>query len=231
MKNLIASFGLALCATALFATSNAFAAGESNCQIIYGGGQVCAKSVKFTLNKLVQSAGKGGAFVENLNINDSKFSAGQTINFKIVVTNTGSTTITNLSVVDSFPQFIGFVSGAGNFDANSKKLSFTIDSLNPGQSREFIVTGKVVNEELLPSSASTTCVINTVRAIDNSGATADDSAQACIQKNVISTTSSPEVFQKVPVKQVPATGPELYSLIALIPTGLAGVMLRRKSSR
>lgn len=230
MKKLITSFALALMATALFATSSAFA-GESNCQIIYGGGQVCTQSVKFTINKLVQSTGKGGAFVENLTINDSKFSAGQTINFKIVVTNTGSTTITNLSVVDSFPQFIGFVSGAGNFDSNSKKLSFTVDSLTPGQSREFIVTGKVVNEELLPSNASTTCVVNTVRATDNSGATADDSAQACIQKNVISTIPAPEVFQKVPVKQVPATGPELYSLIALIPTGLAGVMLRRKSSR
>lgn len=230
MKKLITSFGLALCATAVFATSNAFAAGESNCQTVYGGGQTCTSSVKFTLNKLVQNPGKGGSFVDNLTVNDVKYTAGKTVNFKIVVTNTGSSTLTNVSVVDTFPQYINFATGAGNYDANSKKLAFTISSLAAGKSQEFILTGKVVDENQLPTTAGITCVTNTARAVDATGAAADDSSQVCIQKNVFG-APAPEVFQKVAVNQVPATGPELFSLIALIPTGLAGIMLRRKSSR
>ena len=230
MKKTITSFALALMATAVLATSSAFAAGESNCQIIYGGGQVCSQSVKFTINKLVQNPGKGGEYVDNLTANDNKYTAGKTVSFKIIVTNTGSTTLTNLSVVDTFPQHINFSAGAGSYDAGNKKLSFTVPSLAAGKSQEFVISGKVVDEGNLPSNAGITCVTNTVRAVDNSGATAEDASQVCIQKNVFG-TPAPEVFQKVPVKQVPATGPELYSLIALIPTGLAGVMLRRKSSR
>jgi len=229
MKNLITSFAFAVTALALFATSSAFA-GESNCQTVYGGGQTCTSSVKFTINKLVQNPGKGGEYVDNLTVNDNKYTAGKTVSFKIIVTNTGSSTLTNLSVVDTFPQYINFAAGAGSYDTGNKKLSFIIPSLGAGKSQEFVISGKVVDEGNLPSNAGITCVTNTARAVDNSGAAAEDASQVCIQKNVFG-APTPEVFQKVPVKQVPATGPELYSLIALIPTGLAGVMLRRKSSR
>ena len=71
----------------LFAsTGSALAAGsESNCQVIYGGGEVCETKVKFTINKLVQNPGKGGNYVENLNINDPRLKPGQNVNFKIVI--------------------------------------------------------------------------------------------------------------------------------------------------
>lgn len=231
MNKLITSFALAAMAMAVFSTSNAYAAGESNCQVVYGGGQTCTTGVKFTINKLVQTPGKGGgAYVDNLTVNDAKYTAGGTVSFKIVVTNTGSTTLNNVTVVDTFPQFLTFAAGAGTYDSGSRKLTFTIPSLVAGASREFIVTAKVVDEGSLPSTAGITCVSNSAHAVDSSGAAADDMSQVCIQKNVFS-TPTPEVFQKVPVNQIPATGPELYSLIALIPTGIAGIMLRKKSSK
>lgn len=230
MNKLIISFAFAVLAGVLF-TSQIFASGESNCQTIYGGGQTCNSGVKFTLNKLVQVPGKGGGnYVDNLTVSDAKYTAGQTVNFKIVVTNTGTTTLNNVAVVDTFPQFINFTAGAGNYNSGNKQLAFTIPSLATGASQEFIVSGKVVDEGQLPTTAGITCVTNTAHAGDTSGSVADDMSQVCIQKNVFG-APTPEVFQKVPVNQIPATGPELYSLIGLIPTGIAGIMLRKKSNR
>ena len=54
-------FSLLLGATLAFSVVQTVnAAGQSNCQIIYGGGEVCEEQVKFTINKLVQKPGKGG---------------------------------------------------------------------------------------------------------------------------------------------------------------------------
>lgn len=225
MKTIITSIALAVLATTLF-VSQSMASGESNCQIIYGGGQVCNTSVKFTINKLVQTPGKD--YVDNLTVNDPRYSAGQIVNFKIVITNTGSTELKNLSVVDTFPQHVNFSTGEGNYDSNSRKLSFTIGSLPVGQSREFIITSKVDDEGKLPTNSGVNCLVNTARAVDASGAAAEDSSQVCIQKNFVTAVPTPEVFQKVPVKNIPNTGPEMLPLIGLIPTAIAGFMLRRK---
>ena len=37
------------------------------------------------------------------------------------------------------------------------------------------------------------------------------------------------IYEKVPVKDIPKTGPELLTLLALAPVGLAGFYLRKKS--
>ncbi|OIP57802.1 MAG: hypothetical protein COX79_03730 [Candidatus Levybacteria bacterium CG_4_10_14_0_2_um_filter_36_16] len=220
---------IALC----LSVSSTFAAGnESNCQIVYGGGEVCNPSVKFTLNKTVQTPGKGGGdFVDNLTINDSRFVAGQNISFKINITNTGNSTVNNIRVVDTFPQFLSFVAGAGSFDSNNKTLSFTIDKLDAGKGQDVIITAKVVNDSDLPTNSGITCVTNVAKATDSTGNTAEDSSQVCIQRNVTVVTPTPQIFEKVTTKQIPATGPEMLPLIGLIPAGLTGFYLRRKSNQ
>src|SRR5688500_19184342 len=117
-------FGL-IFATILFfsVASTAVASGVSSCQPIYGGGETCEEKVKFTINKLVKSPAKDGAFVENLTINDPRYPAGSNISFKITVTNSGNKDITNLNVVDQFPQFLTFVSGARSEEHTSELQS------------------------------------------------------------------------------------------------------------
>lgn len=200
--------------------SRAFA---QSCEGLYGGGEVCVTTTTFSIQKFVQTPGKaGGDYVTNLSINDPKYSPSQTVSFKLVVKNTSSNTISSLTVKDTFPQFISFVSGPGSFDSNSKTLTFTINNLGANQSQEFFVTGKIAEANLLPSDQGIVCVINQASATDPNGDTNSTSSQFCIQKQVLGAA------QPVLVT-TPATGPEMLPLALLLPGGLGGLLLRKKS--
>ncbi len=224
IKNLVTT---AVITTALLATTAGMVnASGSQCQVIYGGGQVCDKQIQFSIDKLVQVPSKGGQFVDNINVNDPKYSAGQTVVFKIVISNTGKDKIDHARVTDTFPQFLSFVSGAGTWDNNAKTLTFDVNNLDAGKAVSFLITAKVADDTNLPNQ-STVCVTNQVRAIEDSGASAQDSSQVCITRVV--PTPTPMIYEKVPVKDIPKTGPELLTLLALAPVGLAGFYLRKKS--
>ena len=216
----------------LSVAGTAFAAGgSSNCQGVYGGGEVCQTQVKFTINKLVQMPGKGGGdFVENMGVNDPRFSPGQNVNFKIVITNTGRADITNLNVVDTFPQFVTFVAGVGNSNVGASQINFVVGSLPQGKSVEYVITGKIADEGNLPNNQAVTCVTNNVSATTSDGQKASDNAQLCIEKNVLGATPGPQIFNKQQVQNIPSTGPELGYLFGLIPTGALGFYLKRKSN-
>lgn len=225
----IASLILSIAALAVFANSS-FAAGQSNCQIIYGGGEVCEEQVKFTINKLVQKPGKGGSdFVENLTIADPRFAPNQNVNFKIVIENTGNRDIENLNVTDTFPQFLTFVAGVGNTNVGASQINFVIGKLEKGKKLEFVITAKTAQEGSLPANQAITCVVNNVKVVSPDGSKAEDNAQVCIEKQVLGAVPTPQIFEKPTVKQIPATGPELALLAALIPMGAAGIYLRRKA--
>lgn len=201
----------------------------ADCQQIYGGGQSCTSSNNFSIQKFVQTPGKGGGnYVNNLSINDPKFSPDQQVSFEIIVKNTGSNTIPTLTITDTFPQFLNFVAGPGSFDSNSKVLTLTINNLGAGQSNTYIVTGKVADSSLLPSDQGIVCLINQATGTDNNGVTNTSSSQFCVEKSVLS-ASQPQVFATPSVVATPATGPEMLPLLSLIPTGLAGFILRKKS--
>jgi hypothetical protein len=197
----------------------------ADCQPIYGGGQTCT-SFNFTIDKKVQVPGKGGGnFVDNLGLNDPRFSPSQTISYKLIITNTGSNTIPTLNIVDNFPQLINFISGAGNYDANSKTLSFTISNLGAGQNQTINLTAQVVDSKTVP--AGVICdgrTTNNVTISDNNGGSTGDSSQVCIQ-------NSTAVLHAATVTTTPATGPEMIPLALLLPGALGGFILRRKSNK
>lgn len=228
MRKLFVLFGLLI--APLVAAPIVSAAGQSQCQIIYGGGEVCPpQQVKFTINKLVQRLTKGGEFFENMTLNDLRLSPGQNVNFKIVIENTGTTDITNLNVVDTFPDQLSFVAGVGNASVGAKQISFVVGKINRGQKMEFVITAKAADAAGLPQNQAIACAVNNVRATAPDGSTAEDNAQVCIERGIVA-VPTPQIFQKPTVSQIPSTGPELLGLVALIPTGLAGIYLRRKAS-
>ncbi len=216
MKKIILIISLLLLGlTASAQTANA------DCQSVYGGGQTC--TFNFTISKSVQTPGKGGGqYVHNLGPNDALFSTSQNVNYQIVVTNTGSNTIPSLNVVDTFPQFVTFVSGVGNYNQSNNTLNFTVNNLTPGQSLTYVVTAKIANS--IPASNGPFCVINQVSATDTNGQTQSDSSQGCIQQTVTPTVAPVPV-----IKTTPPTGPEMLPLLGLIPGGLGGLFLRKKS--
>ncbi len=195
----------------------------ADCQPIYGGGQTCV-SYNFTINKVVQVPGKsGGNYVDNLTINDPRYSPSQTVNYQLIVTNTGNETIPTLNITDHFPQYISFVSGAGSYDKNSKTLTFTLNNLGAGQSQTIKLQAKTADSKTVPIGVfCNDTTTNRVTAIDSNGISDNDSSQVCIQ-------NSTAVLPATTVKTTPATGPELLPLALLLPGGLGGLILRKKS--
>jgi|WetSurMetagenome_2_1015567.scaffolds.fasta_scaffold01042_6 uncharacterized repeat protein (TIGR01451 family) len=204
---------------------------DTSCQAIYGGGQTCVTTGNISINKSVLNP-QTNQFVDNLNINDPHFQPGFLVTFKIAVTNTGNATISRINVIDAFPQYIAFSSGSGNFDSNARTLTFEVDKLAANETRNFTILGKVVDASQIPIDQSgTVCVVNQATATnkDNSSQVSQDYAQFCIEKQAQSKGGFP-VVQTTPIVTVtPSTGAEALGLIPLIPTGLAGWFLRKKS--
>lgn len=220
-----------LAVTGAFLASAGIAfAGSSQCQVVYGGGEVCEEKIQFTLDKKVLTPTKGGSYVDNLTINDHRFQIGNTATFKIIVKNTGDNKINSLTVVDKLPDHLTFVSGPGTYNESNRTITYTINNLEKGQVNEQVFTVTIANT--LPANQGVVCLTNEATATDNNGITAKDSAGLCVQQNVtnpVQPTPAPQVFQKVPVKNIPNTGPEMLPLLGLIPAGLAGLVLRNKS--
>jgi uncharacterized repeat protein (TIGR01451 family) len=239
MKNIIV---IALTAGLLSLSSfvSAVSADTSNgvsCQPIYGGGETCVQVGNIVINKTVKNPSTG-AFVDNLNVNDPKYSPTSTATFQITVTNTGGGTIAKTTVKDTLPNFVTFVSGPGSFDSNSKVLTFEVNNLGAGQSQTFTVTAKIADAGSL--SQSVTCIVNQVTATAEKNQSSDNS-QFCIEKGAQPTpTQVPgepvskggkKVFPAPEVKTTPPTGPEMFSLVGLIPAGAVGMFLRKKASK
>lgn len=238
MKNkLITSTFLAITTFALLATP---VSADVSCQPIYGGGQTCVQTGNVSVDKKLTHP-KTNSLVDNIGVNDDKFGPESVVTFQIAVTNTGSAKISRVQVRDIFPQYVDFAAGVGNFDGGSKVLSFDVNDLNPSETRTFNIVGKVVKAENLPVNQGTVCVVNQATAKDasNTGNPSVDNAQLCIQKNLPAVTTQPttvvetkggiKVFPPQKVLTTPATGPEMLPLLALIPTGLFGAFLRKKS--
>lgn len=235
MKKVLFNF-IFLVGLFLFSTNIALA--DISCQPIYGGGQNCVTVGKIVINKTVQcpSIQQGtqctqtGQFVDNLGTNDPKYSPNQTVTFQISITNTGSAVVPQVVVKDIFPGYVNFVSGAGNFDNNTKTLTFITYNLNPNETRNFAIQGKVADVSLLPTADMITCVVNqsTLTATDSSQT--QDNSQFCIQVPQVTTKGGLPIFPPAKITATPSTGPEMIPLIGLLPAGLSGWFLRKKSN-
>lgn len=216
---------VALLTSAFLAKSVVSNAAGSNCQIIYGGGEICNNNIQFSINKLVGIPNTSN-FSDNLSINDTKYSAGQNVPFKIIITNTGSNTISHIKVTDTLPQYLTWTSGDGSWNQSSKSVSFDINNLEAGRAQQFIINTKV--DATLPKDQGVICVVNNVNAFEDSGVSANDSSQVCFSSMTTSSTT-PEIVTTVPPKKIPNTGPEMLPLLGLIPTGIVGYYIRKKS--
>lgn len=201
------------------------------CTPIYGGGQTCQQVGPVTISKMVSNP-KTGAFVNSLGQNDDKFAPDQSIAFQLTIANTGSTTLSKVTVNDTFPKEITGISGPGSVSGNT--VTFDETNLNPGESRTRTVSGKIVSANRL-SDQSIICVINQA-SVTSDSQTNQSNVQFCIQKpaaGAVAPTAAPttkgglKVFPAPQPTINPPTGPETLPLILLIPTGILGTLIRR----
>ena len=207
--------------------------GSSPCQPIYGGGDTCATTPQLEINKKVQNP-KSTLFVDNLSVSDPRFSASQTVTFKITVKNASTEKLSNLTISDILPNFVDFVSGVGTFDSKTNTLTLKLDKLESNEVRDFYIQAKVKSNNSLPTDQNVTCIVNQ-SIIEVSGKKSQDNSQFCIEKSVpapvnpATTKGGLKVFPPTQAQKTPETGPEAIALFGLIPSAIGGMLLRRKS--
>lgn len=232
---------LSTLATLTLLTTGVAVADVKNCKPIYGGGQTCVQAKDFTLDKRIQNP-KTEQFVDNLAKSDPNYNAESTITFALTVKNISKNALSNMTITDTLPKYLEFVSGQGNYDKAKHTLTFPIASLAVSEEKTFIVKAKVAKAETLPNTDDVICMANLVQAQVKSEISADN-AQFCVQKAVSANPTKAPVKQPATTKgglpvmtepksqTTPATGPESFSLLALIPTGISGFLLRRHLKR
>lgn len=228
---LIAEFILA---ASLFNPQIGRAFAQAVCQPIFGGGQTCVTDKDITVQTKILNPDTN-QMVDNLSINDAKYRPGFNIIFQISITNHRTVVIRRANMKDIFPQYVNFSSGPGSFNVNTRTLLFDIDNLQPSETRTVNIQGKIADVSQLSFSENVLCVVNQVVGTVIDPAIGQDNAQFCIERTAPIITSANTkvgfpVLNPSVVSKTPATGPEMFSLIAMLPTGIAGLFLRKQAS-
>jgi len=215
-KLLVASF-----LTSLFLFVSPFASAQ------YGQYGQPAPSESILIDKQVgRPAGttKGGLtsydYVDNLTPSDTRFTPGAVVMFKIRVKNTSSIVLNNVMITDKIPQYVEAIEGPGTYDANARTISFNAGTFNSGEEKVYNFKMQWLTQDNLPADRGLICVSNYARAYTNN-ASDDDTAQACVEKQVVNVT------------QTPKAGPEmgfvmLLGELGLLGTGIKLALFRRK---
>lgn len=210
-----------------------------SCNPIYGGGPTCVTIGGLMLDATVLNP-QTNKMVNDLKINDPKYTPSSIVTFQIKLINTTNSTIGHIKVRDGFPPYVNYAAGEGNFDQASRILSFDVNNLEPNKARVYTILGRVVESDQLPGKNSITCVTNQAVATVVDPASAKDTSTFCIEKKTetvptatdkpLGKSGFPTLTAPTKISKTPSTGPESLILFSLIPTGILGWFLRRKST-
>jgi len=225
------------------------------CLELYNGGPTCKTSEVISIDKTVQNP-TNAQFVDQIEPNDTQIQPGNSIIFRVVITNTSERNLEDISFTDTISNTLTFQeSQQGTFNASNNVLSYTIDSLEAGEEETFDIMLQIKPQEELPSLTGPLCIPN-IAEVSVGDEEASDNVQLCLtstqSKNgtengngatfpigsptpttqpANGTTKGGQVVHDAPTSdKSPDTGPELLALAGLLPAGLAGFYLRRKTS-
>jgi len=165
---------------------------------------------------------KGGIteveYVDNLTLSDVRFKPGAEVNFKIRVKNTSNVVLNSVIVTDTVPAYIEPIEGPGTYNATTRIITFNAGNFAVGEEKIYFLKTQLYGQDKLPSDRGLMCITNYAKAY-NDNTSDDDTAQFCIEKEVIG------------VKQAPKAGPELNFLLLAGQMGLlgVGVLIKKKA--
>lgn len=234
MKNVLVITAL----SALLLLSFAKVAKAQSCNPIYGGGPNCMTIGGLILDATVMNP-QTNKMVNDLKINGPKYSPGSIVTFQIKLINTTNSTIGHVDVKDGFPPYVNYSKGEGNFDQALRILSFKVNDLEPNKPRIYTILGRIVESDQLPGNNNVICVANQAVAVVADPASAKDTSTFCIEKKTqvtptpidipLEKSGFPTLAPPAKISKTPSTGPESLILFSLIPTGILGWFLRRRT--
>lgn len=165
------------------------------------------------------AATKGGVvtveYVDNLTPSDVRYRPGQEVMFQLKVKNTSNVEMTNVTVKDFVPSYMEPIEGPGAFDTASRTVSFNAGTFRAGEEKVYYVKMKLFGQAQMPADKGLFCLTNKAQAYNNN-VSDDDTAQFCIEKEVVG------------VKEAPKAGPEAGILILGANVLLTGIGLSLK---
>lgn len=214
------------------------ASGTSECTTTYGNSGDC-ETINIIIDKkvadpeTVDRKGKNPSnFQDNFGVNDNKYVPGQHIPYQIFITNSGTKTLTDITVKDILPQYVTLIASAGTTDDKNHTITMKIDKLLSGETKRFDILGQIVASDKLPSDQEIVCNVTNQATATVENKTEQDNAQVCIKKEAVGgemTKGGLKVFPAPKTQTTPSTGPEALALIALLPSGIAGLLFRKKA--
>ena len=156
-------------------------------------------------------------YVDNISSAKKVFRNEEIVEFKIKVTNTGTTNMKNIKVTDKLPPFLKLVFFPGTFNSTDNKIEWTIDELNAGHSQEFLIRAKIDKaNEVKTLTKETNVALATVDEINEK-----DDAIYYIKNGTASAESTVELPETGSIALVLET-------IGAIGAGISGLALRKK---
>lgn len=209
-----------------------FAFADTACQPKYGGGVTCDKNTT-VVDKKVKNP-QTTAYVNSIDTKGPLFTPGDTVMFRVNVTNIGTTALTNVTIVDNFPKYLTHVKG-GSWDNTKRQVRFTIPRLAANETRTLEIEAKLSENTAIEETAAVFCLSNTASTTLQEQ-TFQDTAQFCIEKEGQATLPSQSkgglpVFtpqKETPPTQTPKTGAEVTLLLPLL--GGLGYLIKRKTN-
>jgi len=157
---------------------------------------------------------KGGItevqYVDNLTPSSTKFKPGQAVMFQVKVKNTSNVDISNVTVKDYVPGYVEPVEGFGTYDSSTRIITLDAGSFKAGEEKVYYVKMQLYGQAPLPADKGLFCLTNKAAAY-NGSASDEDTAQFCVEKEVIG------------AKEAPKAGPEAGMLLLGAQTALMGI--------
>lgn len=155
-------------------------------------GQNCTPDESFSLDKKVRVKGQSSWQDKVINVKEN-----DTVEFRIVVENTGDEMESKMKTVDTLPNEMSRIGGAA--------LVEVWDNFDDGDKKEFIIESKLKSSEFSTSKNFEKCVVNKVDLYQNEDFKGSDTATVC--------------YNNAEVEELPKTGPG----ISASAVGLFGV--------
>lgn len=162
-------------------------------------GAECPPASVLVVDKFIRDPRqKGDVYVDNLLLTDYKFHAGEDVIFKIVIKNTGTTAVENVSADDVLPLLTDLVAATGEV-RDVRDASRSIGSMQPDETQEWFLRVRVKSADQIPSG--TVCgdpnAINRVTVHAKDMPDTSDTSSFCIEKKVLGVAKQPEAGAEV----------------------------------
>lgn len=101
----------------------------------------------------------GSGYRDNVLKEEKIYVDGEVLEFKIVIENNGNENLNDVEVTDRLPAYSQVLFNPGIYDKLAKTVSWTIDSLGVGQTKVYIIRGRVFGVNIGPKIAKMTNVV------------------------------------------------------------------------